>query len=165
MAAPRSASGIGTPEKHTACIDCGIRLVSRWHYNRNMSPAEKAHRGTGFGIHNGRGLCEKCARRARRGGQVNNPPGAEVACPRCERTTVSYALWRSVDAEQRAAIRAAGKIARMKRDGTCTSCYSAQRDGRDGAEAVEPAKPVAYEGRWVRRGLILVPTDPTRGAA
>ena len=172
MAAPRHISGIGTPEKHTACIDCGIRLVTRHYYRNNMPAAEKAGHGAQFGVHGGNGRCLRCNKRHHRGSTVTNtPPGARIPCPHCSRPTVSDREWRAADDQERAELRAHGWGRRVARDGTCIGCYGARREGRESAGARRPAptpapiEDIAYEGEWVRRGLILVPTEPKRGAA
>ena len=157
MAAPLSTSGIGTPEKHTACIDCGIRLVSGHYYRWNMPADEKIHHGTQFGIHVGGGRCGKCWRRHRRGGQIRNAPDALTTCPHCEATTATSPARAKMSAAERARTER-----RVKTDGTCGRCYDRLRAGSAPGPRIEH-EPIAYEGGWVRRGLILVPVK--RGAA
>jgi len=89
------------------------------------------------------------------------PPRSTSAkkCPHCGTTTIPANRHRHLPSDQRDGIRP-----RQWTDGTCNLCAKRINAGLPPVYVPdERADTLAYEGGWVRRGLILVPTR--RGAA
>lgn len=87
-------------------------------------------------------------------------PDVVLACPHCRRPTLSATRLKALDDDERAELLAAGTKKRGLRDGTCTTCYAARRDGRGKWRAEPPTEGIAYEGGWVNRGGVMYPMAP-----